>query len=218
MSEQAKKPSFEEQLRLFAADGNEVVGAPAVAAAQSSLTWTGKGHSLYFGADVHMKATHFTFSGRPGRIEIGARVQTFGRIAVAHGSSVSIGADSFFNKTCLVQAWEGRTIAIGSGCLFGHVNFRTSDTHSIIDRGTGERINLARDIVLGDRVWLADNVDVFKGVHIGQGSIVGAHSLVVKDIPEFSLAVGIPARVVKTNVTWDRRIMAAGETFPAIED
>ena len=58
-------------------------------------------------------------------------------------------------------------------------------------------------IVIGDHVWIGMNVIVLKGVTIGEGSIVAAGSVVNKDVPPHCLVAGVPAKVVKTDVTWN---------------
>jgi acetyltransferase-like isoleucine patch superfamily enzyme len=52
--------------------------------------------------------------------------------------------------------------------------------------------------VIEDDCWLGDGVKVLDGVTIGRGSVIGAGAVVTKDIPPFSVAVGVPARVIKT--------------------
>jgi lipopolysaccharide O-acetyltransferase len=52
--------------------------------------------------------------------------------------------------------------------------------------------------VIGDNVWIGESVMILPGVKIGRGSVIGAGSVVTKSIPEFSIAVGNPAKVVKT--------------------
>ena len=54
------------------------------------------------------------------------------------------------------------------------------------------------ETIIGNKVWLGDNVVVLSGVKIGNNSIIGANSVVTKDIPSFSIAVGSPAKVIKT--------------------
>jgi acetyltransferase-like isoleucine patch superfamily enzyme len=56
----------------------------------------------------------------------------------------------------------------------------------------------SKPIILEDDVWLGARVIVLKGVTIGQGAVIGAGSVVTRDIPPHSVAVGQPARVVKT--------------------
>jgi acetyltransferase-like isoleucine patch superfamily enzyme len=55
----------------------------------------------------------------------------------------------------------------------------------------------AQGIVVDDDVWLASGVIVLDGVHIGRGSVIGAGSVVIEDLPPYSIAVGSPARVVR---------------------
>ena len=54
------------------------------------------------------------------------------------------------------------------------------------------------NIYIGKNVWVGEKVTVLPGVHIGEGSIIGANSVVTHDIPPYSIAVGIPAKVIKT--------------------
>jgi len=89
--------------------------------------------------------------------------------------------------------------------LSGDITMDVSDMHSILDVETGRRLNPPRDILIGDHVWLAHGVRVMKGAQIGQDSIIGSRAMVCGAIPANSLAVGTPARVMRSGVTWDRR-------------
>lgn len=66
----------------------------------------------------------------------------------------------------------------------------------------------AEPIKIGNNVWLGENVVVLKGVTIGEGCIIGANALVNKNIPDNSIAVGAPAKVIKKfnfkNNTWEK--------------
>lgn len=57
---------------------------------------------------------------------------------------------------------------------------------------------LKGDTVIGNDVWIGQNVTILPGVHIGDGAIIGANSVVSKDIPPYSIAAGNPCRVKKT--------------------
>jgi len=54
------------------------------------------------------------------------------------------------------------------------------------------------DVVIGDDVWIADKVTICSGVHIGKGAIIAANAVVTKDVPDYCIAAGVPAKIVKT--------------------
>lgn len=113
------------------------------------------------------------------------------------------------NIVCQEQSCR---IVIGDRCTIGHhVMFRSSDSHPIFDCQSGARLNLPRDIILDEHVWVAPRSTILKGVNIGMDSIVGTGSVVTRDVPAGSLAAGNPARVVKGNVRW--RLAPAFETM-----
>lgn len=63
-----------------------------------------------------------------------------------------------------------------------------------------QQINIEGKIIIEDDVWIASNCTVGKGVRIGKGSIIGANSFVNKDIPQFSIAGGVPVRIIKSRI------------------
>jgi len=121
----------------------------------------------------------------------------------ARGSEIHIGDGTGFTWNAQLLSHEPAHIRIGKDCLIAsNVLISTSDMHSIVDVGTGARINPPQPIDIGDHVWLGQNVFVLKGVAIGNGSIVGAASMVTRDVPERSLAAGSPVRIMRSDVTW----------------
>ena len=97
-------------------------------------------------------------------------------------------------------------IILGDDCMFSNrITIRTSDSHSIIDNKTGKRINPSGNVVIGNHVWIAAQAIILKGTTIGDSCIIGTRSIVTKNIPSNCLAVGAPARIVKEDVTWDRK-------------
>lgn len=103
-------------------------------------------------------------------------------------------------------AVHGNGISIGKQCLIGEdVVIQGHDAHGIVDIETQQLIN-AEDsrTVIEQRVWLGKRAMVLPGNRVGQGAIIGANAVVTKDIPACSMAVGIPAKVIKTGVTWSR--------------
>jgi lipopolysaccharide O-acetyltransferase len=71
------------------------------------------------------------------------------------------------------------------------------DIHSSPFEKPTERPLVAKPIIIESNVWIGESVCVLQGVKIGKGAIIGAMSLVNKDIPEYSIAAGIPAKVIK---------------------
>jgi acetyltransferase-like isoleucine patch superfamily enzyme len=99
--------------------------------------------------------------------------------------------------------YNNTSLSIGDECLFSdQISIWTSDHHSIIDLETGEQINHPADIKIGNRVWISQGAHILKGVEIGDGSIVGAKSVVNCSIPRTELWAGVPAKPLKKNVSW----------------
>ena len=123
---------------------------------------------------------------------------------IVNNTRIVIGQGTSLNVSChFMNREDNSEIHVGENCMFSYgITLRTSDSHPIFDIETGERINYAKSIMIGDHVWIASNVTVLKGVTIGDGSVVGANSIVTKDVPCNSLSVGMPNRIVKSNIRW----------------
>lgn len=123
------------------------------------------------------------------------------------GNTISIGTGTTIVSGHLCAQEKGTVIQIGRDCMFSnHIQVRTSDSHPLYDRATRQRINPAADVHIADHVWICAEVTVMKGTQIEQGAVVGFGSIAKGYIPANSLAVGVPAKVVKKNVCWDRKI------------
>jgi acetyltransferase-like isoleucine patch superfamily enzyme len=108
-----------------------------------------------------------------------------------------------------IQMNDGNeNLSIGDNCLFSWgIKMRTSDGHSVIDLDTNHAINLPKDIIVCDRVWVGEDVRFLKGVSIPPDTIVASAAVVTKtftDKDSFSVIGGFPAKVIKRNVKWDR--------------
>jgi acetyltransferase-like isoleucine patch superfamily enzyme len=120
----------------------------------------------------------------------------------AHDSKrVTIGSRCSFNHNVLLGA-AGGEIVIGNDVLIGpNVVLRASnhifDSPDVSIRDQGHAFGR---IVIGDDVWLAANVVVISGVTIGNGCVVGAGSIVTRDLPPMTLCVGNPARPIRSRI------------------
>jgi len=120
---------------------------------------------------------------------------------------IDIGAETTIEEAHMAATEQGTSIMIGRDCMLAFdVDIRNGDSHSIIDLASGERVNTPADIAIGDHVWVGAHVEVLKGVTIGSGSVIGIRSVVTHDVPANAVAAGIPARVVREGVRWNRRV------------
>lgn len=106
------------------------------------------------------------------------------------GKNTVLGSYSIFNG--------GHGLNIGANCIFAaFVYINTSDHNFEKGRLIREQGFYGAPVKIGEDVWLGGHSFVNKGVRIGQGAVVGAGSIVVKDIPPYKVAVGNPAKVLK---------------------
>lgn len=122
-----------------------------------------------------------------------------------NNNTIVIGRNTSMNVFCHLNASEhNTTIHIGEDCMLSHhIVICTSDAHPIYNQ-EGVRLNPAKDIELGQHVWVARRSVIMKGAKIGDGCVVGSHSMVNKAIPQNCLVVGMPARIVKENIHWTK--------------
>lgn len=156
---------------------------------------------------VKIVNTQFKINGNNNKILISKQCLINNSCVWIEGnnSQIKIDKNTSIAKAIIGVAEPKSSITIGENCMFAHdIDIRCGDSHSVIDLKSGKRINYAKNIVIEDSVWLAMGVKILKSLTIGKGTIVGAGSIVTKDIPKNSLAVGIPARIAKTDVTWLR--------------
>jgi acetyltransferase-like isoleucine patch superfamily enzyme len=127
-----------------------------------------------------------------------------GRIIVEDNSSVNIGNGLVCNDAILMHAYENTNITIKDDCLFANPKIYTSDMHAIYDLSSGERINKAKDVVIGNTVWIARDVIILKNTFIDDGCVIGAGSVVVGKKDRNSIIAGNPAKIIKTGIRWSR--------------
>lgn len=116
---------------------------------------------------------------------------TFG-INVQINDYVHIGA---INKVTI-----GNNVLIASKVFItdhNHGSYGNNDLHSSPEIPPEQREEPSSPVIIEDNVWIGEFVSILPGVTIGKGSIIGAMTLVNKDIPPFSIAVGVPAKVIK---------------------
>lgn len=117
------------------------------------------------------------------------------RFCFDNGKNIFIG-DNFtgnFNITIL----DVKEVYIGDNVMIGPHTLITTVGHPLTPKGRREHLAQAKEITIGDDVWIGGNVTVLPGVTIGNNVVIGAGAVVTKDIPDNSLALGVPAKVVR---------------------
>ena len=122
-------------------------------------------------------------------------VEILSPFIVDYGYNVYIGEGSFLNHN--IYLMDCAEIRFGKKCFIGpNCGFYTA-IHPLAAEPRNEGLEMAKPINIADNVWIAADVTVMPGVKIGKGSVIGAKSLVSKDIPAGVLAYGNPCKVVK---------------------
>jgi maltose O-acetyltransferase len=98
---------------------------------------------------------------------------------------LQIGENTSLNDTNII-AWA--PVIIGNNCSFSFRNMIITSTHDINNFST---------VIIGDCVWITSNVTILPGVSIGNNTIIGAGSVVTKDIPSGVFAAGNPCKVIR---------------------
>jgi lipopolysaccharide O-acetyltransferase len=133
---------------------------------------------------------------------IGCRLEAYpidNKSKVIHiGKNVQI--NDYVHITAMESVQIGNNVLMASKIYISdctHGFYSGIGIHSHPDTPPMEREYSIKPVVIHDNVWIGESVSILPGVSIGKGSIIGSNSVVSKDIPEYSIAVGIPAKVVK---------------------
>lgn len=109
------------------------------------------------------------------------------------GKNTTIGKNVFINACCHFQDQGG--ITLGDGCLIGHNVVFATLNHGF---APADRASLyPAPIVLGKNVWVGSNSTLLQGIRIGDNAVIGAGSVVTKDVPANTIVGGVPARILR---------------------
>jgi acetyltransferase-like isoleucine patch superfamily enzyme len=149
------------------------------------------------GCTIHIKGNNNTL-----HIKKNCRIKNATIEIIGDDCQIVIGSNVIVGYDCYLSSKEKNTLLeIGDNSMLSrNVKIMTSDGHPIYMHN--QIINQAKSIIIGNNVWLTDNVTVLKGVTIGEMSIVGINSTLTKSIPAGVVATGNPAIVKKENINW----------------
>lgn len=170
------------------------------------LTQFPSGNWVVVGDGCHLHGVEVVMRGSGNRLVIGdgVRMMPGTSLWLDDGSKISVGSGTTIERAHLA-ATEGTRLVLGADCMLStDIEIRTGDSHSILD-ASGSRVNLAKDVTLGNHVWVGARAIILKGVTIASGAIVSAGAVVARPVTETGVAVaGNPARVVKQGIHWIR--------------
>ena len=137
---------------------------------------------------------------REGRLEVGAGalLEPNVWITMPGQARVRIGAGTFLNMGVMLASQQlveiGEHCMLANGCFVSDASHRYDDLEKPI---TWQGFDSKGPTRIGDNCWLGAHVVVTTGVSIGERSVIGAGSVVTRDVPPFSLAAGAPVRVLR---------------------
>lgn len=147
--------------------------------------------------------------GSNARLLIGKHCTINGEFHVGDGCTVTIG-DDVHSSAARVEAAGGASISIGKECRLSGACIRSCNEYQLLDASTGDCLNPARDVILGNRVWLSDNSLVLPGSRLGDDTLLDYGAVVSLSVPlGHCLLAGAPAQIVQSGVSW-KRIPSAG--------
>lgn len=164
----------------------------------------GNNNLISIGNNCLLTNTQVSLSGDNNRLIIEDKVRFMGpcKISMGGNSTLHIKWNAGIRGVDFVL--NGANIEIGRLCMFSNgITLRNHDSHKILDPETGSQLNYPKDIVLGDHVWIGQGATILKGCNIGKDSVIGFGSIVTKSCNPGSVVTGVPAKIVKTNITWD---------------
>ncbi|MFE3900458.1 sugar O-acetyltransferase [Streptomyces sp. NPDC059153] len=128
--------------------------------------------------------------------DLGVGVHIRPPLFVDYGAHITVGQDTFINYN--LTALDVAPITIGRDCQIGPNVQLLTPTHPVEPQPRRDKLEAAKPITIGDNVWLGGGAIVLAGVSIGDNSVIGAGAVVTKDIPANVVAVGNPARVIRS--------------------
>lgn len=184
---------------------DEVISNPFV---NSKVNFEGENNLLLIDSNVQVSNSIINFKGsnsliyirktRNNKLSISCSIYNESTLFINQGSSVN-------GRLNLVIS-ESQNILIGRDCMFSFGCWlRTADVHLIYDSNTKNRINFSKGLIIGDHVWIGQDSKLLKGAKIGSGSVVGLGTVVSNAVPSNSIVAGVPAKIVKLDIFWDRQ-------------
>ena len=168
-----------------------------------------KNNNVFFGEESNIE---LLWGSNNNDVEMDEGSELFGILYSYNHGKIHIGPKSYIGKhtkiNCVNSITLGYGVVIANDVIIVDHNFHSVNPYDrlkMLDtpHGSYERqpmFSQNAPIIIKDNVWIGNYARICKGVTIGENSVIGANSIVTKDIPANCVAVGNPARIVKTNI------------------
>lgn len=128
-----------------------------------------------------------------------------------YGSNIYVGKDFFANYNCCII--DVAKVTIGDSCMLApNVSIYTAG-HPVHPASRNSGFEFGLEVTIGDNVWIGGSTVILPGVHIGSNTVIGAGSVVTKDIPDWVIAAGNPCKVVRSITEADRKYYYKDRVF-----
>lgn len=163
------------------------------------------------GSRFYETATVYNAQNNKSKIIIGENTHIRGELLVfKYGGKIQIGNDCFIGDG--TRIWSGESVSIGNNVLISHnVSIVDTNAHELNHSERAERYKelirqgpwgnkgsiLTMPVLIKDNAWISFGATILKSVTIGKGAIVAANAVVTKDVPDFTMVAGNPAKQIK---------------------
>lgn len=128
-----------------------------------------------------------------------------------YGTNIEVGKNFFANYNCTIL--DVAKVIIGDNCQMApNVAIYTAG-HPVHPDTRNTAYEYGIEVTIGDNVWIGGNTVICPGVHIGNNTVIGAGSVVTKDIPDWAIAAGNPCRVIREITEADRKLYFRNREF-----
>ena len=174
---------------------------------ESRLIVRGNNNQINIGVPNELRGASVTVVGNNNKVTIEKECYCYFDLRIlGDNCEVFIGKHCGFKDSTLRINENNSKIIIGEDGMFAQGSRITcTDFHAILDYETGKPINQGREIIIGRHCWITVDVKVMKNTHIADDIIVGAGSIVTKDLDEsHAIYAGSPAVLIKKGITWSQ--------------